>query len=148
MRVHAPRESSFATASFPRRINEIQRTWSYLEPLFIHSDEVKRELPVDAERFAGIDVEIKDILTTSVTQREFPSISQLEVCENGVNVTFRHRDAVDEALRESTRRVREPRQFRECRSTQVLGHEKYKRGLQRRRHARAVGGGISWFGFM
>ena len=50
-------------------INEIQRTWSYLEPLFIHSDEVKRELPVDAERFAGIDVEIKDILTTSVTQR-------------------------------------------------------------------------------
>ena len=57
---HAPR----------RTINEIQRTWSYLEPLFIHSDEVKRELPVDAERFAGIDVEIKDILTTSVTQRE------------------------------------------------------------------------------
>ena len=50
----------------PRRtINEIQRTWSYLEPLFIHSDEVKRELPVDAERFAGIDIEIKDILTTS-----------------------------------------------------------------------------------
>ena len=46
-------------------INEIQRTWSYLEPLFIHSDEVKRELPVDAERFAGIDVEIKDILMTS-----------------------------------------------------------------------------------
>ena len=56
---HAPR----------RTINEIQRTWSYLEPLFIHSDEVKRELPVDAERFAGIDVEIKDILKTSVTQR-------------------------------------------------------------------------------
>lgn len=43
-------------------INEIQRTWSYLEPLFIHSDEVKRELPVDAERFAGIDVEVKDML--------------------------------------------------------------------------------------
>ena len=46
-------------------INEIQRTWSYLEPLFIHSDEVKRELPVDAERFAGIDVEIKDVLTSA-----------------------------------------------------------------------------------
>ncbi|KAH8072714.1 hypothetical protein JL721_3359 [Aureococcus anophagefferens] len=39
-------------------INEIQRTWSYLEPLFIHSDEVKRELPVDAESFAGIDGEL------------------------------------------------------------------------------------------
>ena len=32
---------------------------------------------------------------------------------DGVNVTFRHRDAVDEALRESTRRVRELWQFRD-----------------------------------
>merc|ERR1740138_1165100 len=29
-------------------LTEIQRTWSYLEPLFIGSDEVKRELPDDA----------------------------------------------------------------------------------------------------
>ena len=29
-------------------IGDIQRTWSYLEPLFIHSEEVKRELPEDA----------------------------------------------------------------------------------------------------
>ena len=36
-------------------ISEIQRTWSYLEPLFIGSDEVKRELPEDAKRFEGID---------------------------------------------------------------------------------------------
>jgi hypothetical protein len=26
-------------------MQEIQRTWSYLEPLFIGSEEVKRELP-------------------------------------------------------------------------------------------------------
>ena len=62
---HAPR----------RTINEIQRTWSYLEPLFIHSDEVKRELPVDAERFAGIDEiqqELDDqiVKTQVLTQRE------------------------------------------------------------------------------
>lgn len=31
-------------------IGEIQRMWSYLEPLFIGSDEVKRELPEDAKR--------------------------------------------------------------------------------------------------
>ena len=30
-------------------IGDIQRTWSYLEPLFIHSDEVKRELPEDGK---------------------------------------------------------------------------------------------------
>jgi len=41
---------------------EVQRTWSYLEPLFIHSDEVKRELPEDAQRFATIDVSVKDTL--------------------------------------------------------------------------------------
>lgn len=43
-------------------LQEIQRTWSYLEPLFIHSDEVKRELPEDAVRFAGIDVDVKALL--------------------------------------------------------------------------------------
>jgi dynein heavy chain len=43
-------------------LTDIQRTWSYLEPLFIHSEEVKRELPEDAERFAGIDTNVKRIL--------------------------------------------------------------------------------------
>lgn len=40
----------------------IQRTWSYLEPLFIGSDEVKRELPEDAFRFAGIDLDVRQTL--------------------------------------------------------------------------------------
>jgi dynein heavy chain len=40
-------------------LTEIQRTWSYLEPLFIGSEEVKRELPEDAKRFAGIDDNVK-----------------------------------------------------------------------------------------
>lgn len=43
-------------------LQDIQRTWSYLEPLFIGSEEVKRELPVDAVRFAGIDVDVKKVL--------------------------------------------------------------------------------------
>jgi len=41
---------------------EIQRNWSYLEPLFIGSDEVRRELPEDAKRFEGIDRDVKGIL--------------------------------------------------------------------------------------
>ena len=48
-----------------------------------------------------------------VTQRQFLRISQLQLCENGVNTTSRHRDAVDEAVRASARRVSEPRQFRD-----------------------------------
>jgi len=31
-------------------LSEIQRMWSYLEPLFIGSDEVKKELKEDAKR--------------------------------------------------------------------------------------------------
>jgi dynein heavy chain, axonemal len=41
---------------------EIQRNWSYLEPLFIGSEEVRRELPDDAVRFEGIDRDVKAIL--------------------------------------------------------------------------------------
>ena len=37
-------------------LKDIQRTWSYLEPLFVHSEEVKVELPDDAMRFERIDV--------------------------------------------------------------------------------------------
>jgi dynein heavy chain len=44
-------------------LSEIQRLWSYLEPLFIGSDEVKRELPEDAKRFADLDVKVKEILS-------------------------------------------------------------------------------------
>jgi dynein heavy chain len=43
-------------------LSEIQRTWAYLESLFIHSEEVKRELPDAAQRFKTIDEEIKRIL--------------------------------------------------------------------------------------
>jgi dynein heavy chain len=46
-------------------IGEIQRTWSYLEPLFVGSEEVKRELPEDAKRFAGIDTNVKHQLQTA-----------------------------------------------------------------------------------
>lgn len=43
-------------------MTEIQRTWAYLESLFIHSEEVKKELPEAAVRFANIDREVKIIL--------------------------------------------------------------------------------------
>ncbi|ETW07727.1 hypothetical protein H310_02174 [Aphanomyces invadans] len=45
-------------------LGEFQRTWSYLEPLFIGSDEVKKELPDDAAQFVAIDAAVKEILTS------------------------------------------------------------------------------------
>ena len=43
-------------------MGEIQRTWAYLESLFIHSEEVKKELPEAATRFAAIDKKVRAIL--------------------------------------------------------------------------------------
>jgi dynein heavy chain len=43
-------------------LSEVQRSWSFLENLFIHSEEVKKELPKEADKFVGIDKEVKSIL--------------------------------------------------------------------------------------
>ncbi|CAG9313552.1 unnamed protein product [Blepharisma stoltei] len=41
---------------------EVQRSWSFLENLFIHSAEVKKELPQESEKFIDIDKEVKEIM--------------------------------------------------------------------------------------
>ena len=51
-----------AVSDVVQMLTDIQRTWSYLEPLFIGSDEVKRELPEEAIRFAAIDQQVRTIL--------------------------------------------------------------------------------------
>ncbi len=43
-------------------LKETQNTWCFLESLFIGSDEIKKELPKDTERFVQIDKEVKEIL--------------------------------------------------------------------------------------
>ena len=48
-------------------MTKIQRTWAYLESLFIYSEEVKKELPDAARRFANIDSEVKSILKVRLT---------------------------------------------------------------------------------
>ena len=46
------------------------------------------------------------MLEIVLTQRLFPNVSELQVRVDGVNAMPRHRDAVDVAVRESTRLVR------------------------------------------
>uniref|UniRef100_K3WLS4 AAA+ ATPase domain-containing protein n=1 Tax=Globisporangium ultimum (strain ATCC 200006 / CBS 805.95 / DAOM BR144) TaxID=431595 RepID=K3WLS4_GLOUD len=43
-------------------LTEIQHSWSYLEPLFMRSEEVKRELPAEAIRFQQIDERVRQTL--------------------------------------------------------------------------------------
>ena len=50
-------------------LNDVQRTWSYLEPLFMKSEEVKKELPEDAKRFARVDVDVKQILKVAAEDK-------------------------------------------------------------------------------
>jgi dynein heavy chain len=43
-------------------LREVQQSWGYLENLFIHSEEVKKELPKAAEEFVKIDASVKFLL--------------------------------------------------------------------------------------
>ena len=38
---------------------EVQRTWSYLEAIFIGSEDIRSQLPEDSKRFEGIDIDFK-----------------------------------------------------------------------------------------
>lgn len=40
---------------------EVQRTWMHLESIFMSSEDIRRQLPVDAERFDHIDKEFKEM---------------------------------------------------------------------------------------
>jgi len=51
-------------------LTEIQRTWSYLEPLFIGSDEVKKELPEQAVKFQEMDSSVKEILLSAAKAKK------------------------------------------------------------------------------
>ena len=78
---------------------EVQRSWAFLENLFIHSDEVKKELPEDSDKFVGIDMDVKEILSlggtipsakdfcnqANIFQRLEKTQSQLTMCEKALN---------------------------------------------------------------
>ncbi len=41
---------------------EVQRTWTHLESIFMSSEDIRKQLPVDSERFDGIDTEFKILM--------------------------------------------------------------------------------------
>ena len=41
---------------------EVHNTWSFLENLFILSEEVKKELPNESKQFIGIDRDMKEVM--------------------------------------------------------------------------------------
>jgi dynein heavy chain len=80
-------------------LSEVQKSWSFLENLFVYSEEVKKELPEDTDRFSKIDHDVRAILKEGVSVKiclrfiEIPHIgarlekcqTQLAVCEKSLN---------------------------------------------------------------
>ncbi|EFN60095.1 hypothetical protein CHLNCDRAFT_133411 [Chlorella variabilis] len=58
-----------AVADVVQLMAEIQRSWAYLESLFIQSEEVRRELPEATQRFAGIDAAVRAVLLDMVVAK-------------------------------------------------------------------------------
>jgi phosphoglycerate dehydrogenase-like enzyme len=72
----------------------------------------KRSIPVVTS--AGASTRAVSELCMALTQRQFLKFSELQIRVDGVGATSRHRDAVDVAVRESTRLVWEPRPCRDA----------------------------------
>jgi dynein heavy chain len=80
-------------------VGEVQRTWSFLENLFIHSEEVKKELPKESIKFIDIDKEVRDILADGFKHKKclsfctqetvLPRLEQVQneltICEKALN---------------------------------------------------------------
>ena len=92
-------KSLASIAEVVQLLAEVQRSWSFLENLFIHSEEVKKELPKESEQFVDIDKEVKNILAEgkkimnalkfcnqeNVMSRLEEVEKQLNVCEKALN---------------------------------------------------------------
>jgi len=86
-------------AEVSQALSEVQRSWAFLENLFIHSEEVKKELPEDSDKFVGIDMDVKEILKQgsemtickefcnqgNIFQRLEKAQTQLSMCEKALN---------------------------------------------------------------
>ena len=67
-------------------LSESQKTWSFLESLFIGSDEIKKELPEDTDRFVQIDKEVKEILKRGFQTKSILKFSVSKIEEKSLLV--------------------------------------------------------------
>ena len=55
---------------------DVQRTWSHLESIFIGSEDIRKQLPVDSQRFDEIDNEFKDLM---VQMAKTPNVVKVSI---------------------------------------------------------------------
>ncbi len=64
---------------------DVQRTWSHLESIFVGSEDIRKQLPIDSERFDDIDTEFKQLM---VTMAKTPNV--VKVHKKGNNSVIFH----------------------------------------------------------
>jgi dynein heavy chain len=79
-------------------LTELQRMYSYLEPLFIQSAEVKKELPETAEHFAKVDVSIKSSLQAMWKKRNAIQAANIEGTLAGLTEALAEQEQCKKAL--------------------------------------------------
>lgn len=91
-----------AVADVVAILSEIQRTWAYLESLFIASEEVKKELPEATVRFAKIDTDVKSVLA------DFKQVQNCVSCcsKEGLLKFLEKQQSELEVRRDKTTRIR------------------------------------------
>jgi dynein heavy chain len=102
-----------AVSDVTQLLAELQRTWSYLEPLFIASEEVKRELPDDAKKFEEVDAEVRSILQKAWKVRNVKEVCQQSGLLDKVQQLERKQDECKKSLSEflDSKRRQFPRFF-------------------------------------
>lgn len=61
---------------------EVQRTWTHLESIFMSSEDIRKQLPVDSDRFDRIDTEFKVLMEEmSKTSNVVESTNRDRLCE-------------------------------------------------------------------
>lgn len=53
---------------------EVQRTWTHLESIFMSSEDIRKQLPVDSDRFDKIDHDFKILMEEMVKRSSFSSV--------------------------------------------------------------------------
>lgn len=90
---------------------EVQRTWMHLESIFLSSEDIRKQLPVDADRFDRIDAEFKKMTEDMAKTPNVVQATNRDGLASALDVLQRELVLCEKALAEylETKRLAFPR---------------------------------------
>ena len=90
---------------------DVQRTWSYLESIFIGSEDIRKQLPEDSDRFDRIDKEFKGMMNEAAKEKNTIKATGREGMADQLEVIQSQLSLCEKALAEylETKRLAFPR---------------------------------------